>query len=63
MTTPQGGRISDVLVVEALRLEGYDNRHRIGHIHFEVVEALRLEGYDNSAHLAFQAKQVVEACH
>ena len=28
-----------------------------------VVEALRLEGYDNSAHLAFQAKQVVEACH
>ena len=34
-------------VVEALRLEGYDNLYALSRVNHAVVEALRLEGYDN----------------
>ena len=36
-------------VVEALRLEGYDNSISYRSTIFVVVEALRLEGYDNDS--------------
>ncbi len=39
----------DPIVVEALRLEGYDNTFNPVNLYDGVVEALRLEGYDNMA--------------
>ena len=47
MITITDTRLFRSLVVEALRLEGYDNESCFNYISSYVVEALRLEGYDN----------------